>query len=218
MPLSPPTLLPLALTVAVTGASLRMLPWDLARAAGLVAYLLLTAAVTLGILESTPRLGRASGLRRLTHHYHRWVMLFALAFVVLHVTFLVADPYAGVSLAAVFVPGLAQYRPLATSLGTLTLLAGLLTGVSAWFPVRFPRVWLPIHRAAGVIFALAWLHGVTAGTDTPKLLLFYALTGGLPLAAAALRYILTRPSRGRPAGLRAPAADGPPTGRAPARR
>jgi hypothetical protein len=183
------------IAAAVTGLSPRMLPWDLARAGGITAYLMLVAAVTLGIVESTPRVGRAQPVRHVTHYYHRWVMLFALCFVVVHVTSLVLVPYAGVSLAAVFIPGLSQYRPLAVSLGTLALLAGLLAGVTAWFPSRWPRLWLPLHRFGAVIFALVWVHGVTAGTDTPRLEGMYAVTGLLPLVAAAVRYIITRPVR-----------------------
>lgn len=181
----------------VNGYSLRMLPWDLARAGGITAYLLVVAAVTLGIVESTPRLGRVPSVRHVSHHYHRWVMLFALCFVVVHVTSLVLDPYAGVSLAAVFIPGLSQYRPVQVSLGTLALLAGLLAGVTAWFPARYPKIWLPIHRFGAVIFALVWIHGVTSGTDTTRLIAFYAVTGALPLLAAVARYIITRPQRRR---------------------
>ncbi len=198
-----------------TGLSARMFPWDLARAGGITAYLLLVSAIVLGILESTPRVGRVPGVRQVTHHYHRWVMLFALAFVAVHVTSLVLDPYAGVGLAAVFVPGLSQYRPVAVSLGTLALLAGLLAGATAWFPARFPKVWLPIHRFGGIIFVLVWLHAVSSGTDTPRLEALYVVTGLLPLAAAAARYLIVR--RGR-RGLRAvpaaaPRADGPQRGR-----
>lgn len=197
----------------VTGYSLRMLPWDLARAGGITAYLLVVAAVTLGIVESTPRLGRVDPVRRATHHYHRWVMLFALAFIVVHVVSLVLDPYAGVSLAAVFIPGLSQYRPLAVSLGTLALLAGVLSGVTAWFPARYPKVWLPIHRFGAVIFGLIWIHGVTSGTDTPRLLAIYAVTGALPLVAAMVRYIITRPQRAHGAVRIAPkAVSAPDTG------
>ncbi len=184
-----------ATTATATGMSLRMLPWDLARAGGITAYLLMAAAITMGIIESTPRLGRARPVRQVTHHYHRWVMLFALVFVIVHSMSLVLDPYAGVSLAAVFVPGLSQYRPLAVSLGTLALLSGVVMGATAWLPQRFPRVWLPMHRFAVVVFALAWVHGVTAGTDTPRLIGMYAVTGLLPLAAGVVRYLIVRSSR-----------------------
>jgi len=182
---------------AATGLSARMLPWDLARAGGITAYLMLTAAVVLGIMESTPRLGRVPALRQVSHQYHRYVMLFALAFVAVHVTSLVLDPYAGVSLAAVFVPGLSQYRPVAVSLGTLALLAGLLLGVTAWFPARYPRLWLIVHRFGALVFAFAWVHGVTAGTDTPRLMDLYVVTGLLPLAAVAARYLILRPVAAR---------------------
>lgn len=184
-----------AAAAQATGMSMRMLPWDLARAGGITAYLLMFAAILLGIIESTPRLGRARPVREVTHHYHRWVMLFALVFVIVHTASLVLDPYAGVSLAAVVIPGLSQYRPLAVSLGTLALLAGLLMGATAWLPQRFPRIWLPMHRFAVVVFALAWAHGVTAGTDTPRLIGMYALTGLLPLGAAVVRYLIVRAGR-----------------------
>ena len=42
-------------------------------------------------------------------------------------------------------------------------------------------MWLPIHRFGGIIFALVWIHGVTAGTDTLALLgmnLNLAVSGG----------------------------------------
>ena len=187
------------LWVAVaTGLSAKMLPWVLARAGGMTAYLMLVAAVTLGIVESTPRLGRVRPVRQVTHHYHRYAMLFALAFVAVHVTSLVLDPYAGVSLAAVFVPGLSAYRPVAVSLGTLAVLAGILVGATAWFPARFPRLWLVLHRGGGVIFVLVWFHAVAAGTDTPRLEALYIVTGLLPLAAAVGRYLITRQALRRP--------------------
>ncbi len=175
---------------AVNGYALRILSWEVARAGGLVAPVMLIGGVTLGILESTPRVGCAANVRAITHQYHPWPMLVALVFVVVHVTSLVLAPYAGVSLATVFVPGLADHRPVGVSLGIGVVLAGLLLDLTAWFPARRPR--LPLQP-----------HGVTAGTDTPRLLGGYAVTGALPLAASALRYALTRPLRWARAGTQA---------------
>ena len=69
--------------------------WYLTRATGVVALLLLTAAVVLGVLSSIRwRSGRLP--RFLVGGLHRNVTLVAIAFVVVHVVTTVADGYAPV--------------------------------------------------------------------------------------------------------------------------
>ena len=60
-----------------------------------------------------------------------------------------------------------SYRSSAVALGTLALYALLITGVTARYTKRLPAgVWLKIHRLSLVVFVLAWVHGVLAGTDS----------------------------------------------------
>jgi sulfoxide reductase heme-binding subunit YedZ len=85
--------------------------WYAARAAGGVAYALLTGGVLLGILlAGRARLPRWPAFA--VTDVHRFVALLTGAFVGLHVYTLLLDRYVHTSLAAVLVPGASAYRPL----------------------------------------------------------------------------------------------------------
>ena len=82
------------------------------------------------------------------------------------------------------------------ALGTLALWALLVTGATARYTRLLPPgAWLSIHRLSIVVFVLAWMHGVMAGSDSMTLLAFYLVTGGTVLAAGAYRYWVSRAAR-----------------------
>jgi hypothetical protein len=86
--------------------------WYVTRASGLVALLLLTLSVLLGLLVA----GRFRGERWprfLTQGLHANISLLVLAFLALHVATTVLDSYTSISLTAAFVPlaGLSYHRP-----------------------------------------------------------------------------------------------------------
>ena len=93
--------------------------WYAARAAGIVAYLLLTAVVTLGIAMA----GRAPGRR-----WKRWPMfavedvhrvggLLVGSFIALHVVTIAIDSFLPFSLGQLAIPLTSRYRPIWTALG-----------------------------------------------------------------------------------------------------
>jgi methionine sulfoxide reductase heme-binding subunit len=93
--------------------------WYAARAAGIVAYLLLTAVVALGVSMA----GRAPGRR-----WKRWPMfavedvhraggLLVGTFIALHVATIAIDSYLPFSLGQLAIPLTAHYRPIWTALG-----------------------------------------------------------------------------------------------------
>jgi sulfoxide reductase heme-binding subunit YedZ len=141
--------------------------WLLARAGGLTAYVLLTLSVLAGlVLKSRP----FSGLRAATvTETHRTLALTGLGALVLHGGALVLDSTVKVSLVALVVPGLVAYRPLPVALGVVA--AWLLVTITASFWLRKrigARVWRRLHWLTYALFALATVHGVTAGTDTTQ--------------------------------------------------
>lgn len=144
--------------------------WLAARASGVVTFLLLTLQVALGMVLSHPHNKTTWKLSKRIFPWHEHLWVFVVAFVVAHVVSLVADPKAGVSLPAAFVPGLSQYRSAPVALGTLALYAFLVTAMTARYTKLLPPgAWLSLHRLALVIFVLAWLHGMLAGTDWGRL-------------------------------------------------
>jgi sulfoxide reductase heme-binding subunit YedZ len=142
--------------------------WILARASGFAAYALLTASVLAGLLLKARPFGtRVKPATALD--LHRFLTLLGFGFISLHGLGLVLDRAVDTPVLALLVPGTGEYRPLWTGLGVVTVELMVLLAVS--FPLRRfigARNWRRLHWAAYVTFALATIHGVAAGSDTPR--------------------------------------------------
>lgn len=163
--------------------------WYAARAAGVVAYALLTGGVLLGTLLS----GRAR-LRRwpafaLTD-VHRFLALLTGAFLALHVTGVWLDTVVHFSFVQLVVPGAASYRPFWVALGTVA--AELLVAIAVANALRrrigYAR-WRRVHYLTYAVWLGATWHGIGAGTDstTPWLRLLYVVSVGSVAGAVAWR-------------------------------
>ncbi len=138
--------------------------WLLARAAGLVAFALLTASVTLGLALSTKLLGTRRG--KMLLGWHQTLMWTALAMVVLHMVALLFDPTIHFGLAAVLLPGAAPWRPLPVAGGIVA--AWLMLVLAASFHVRRrigQRRWRLMHYATFGAFAIGLYHALNVGSD-----------------------------------------------------
>jgi len=139
--------------------------WYVARAGGLLAYLLLTVSVVLGLTLS----GRA----RLPHwprfaveDIHRFAGLLTGWFLAIHVLALVADSHMPFSLTAVFVPGAAAYRPVSVALGVVAAELLVALALTNHFRDRLSyRFWRRAHYANFAVWVLALVHGIASGTD-----------------------------------------------------
>ena len=95
-------------------------------------------------------------------------------------------------------PGASPYRPLATALGVLA--AELMVLIYLSFSQRRrigAKAWRALHWLTYLVFALATLHGLAAGTDSGRtwaLALYGAAVGGV-LGAFAWR-LLVPPTQG----------------------
>jgi DMSO/TMAO reductase YedYZ heme-binding membrane subunit len=165
--------------------------WMLARASGLTAYLLLTTSVLAGlVLKSRPfRSLRPAAVT----DTHRFLAILALGAVAVHGMTLMLDATIHIGPAALLVPGLSPYRPVATGVGVVA--AELMVLVYASFSLRRrigTRNWRRLHWATYAVFAAATIHGVTAGTDTaqPWAFSLYLSAIGLVVAAAAWRALV----------------------------
>ena len=161
--------------------------WILARASGLTAYVLLTMSVLAGLVLKSRPFGRALSAAAVTDT-HRFLALLGLGAVGIHGLTLVLDSTVHISLPALLVPGLAPYRPLWTALGVLAAELAVVLVIS--FPLRKRigmRAWRRLHWATYGVFALATVHGLAAGTDTPTpwaFALYVAAVGSVVFATA----------------------------------
>lgn len=182
---------------ATSSYQAQMRIWMAARASGIVALLLLTALVVLGITLSHPEQNRWKQAKRI-FPWHDSLWVFVTAFLGIHVVTLVLDEYAGVGIGGALLPGLSEYRSVPVALGVIGLYAFAITVVTARFTNLLPSgVWLKLHRLSAVALVLAWSHGVLAGSDSIALQPMYVGVVAVVLAAAALRYWVVR-VRGRP--------------------
>ena len=139
--------------------------WALGRGTGIVALVLLTLSLVLGI---SARSGRAAlGLGRFgLAEVHRTAALTAVGLIVVHVGSLLLDPYAQLRLVDTVVPFLGAYRPLWQGLGTLAVdLLLVVTVVSLLRDKVGPRVFRAVHRATYALWPVALLHALGNGTD-----------------------------------------------------
>jgi predicted ferric reductase len=182
--------------------------WYTARATGVVALILLTLTVALGVAGSarisTPALPRLvrSGL-------HRNISLLSVAFVATHVLTTVLDPYASISITSAIIPFSSHYRPFWLSLGTIAfdmLLALVLTSIVR---ARLSyRAWRAVHWLAYASWPIALWHGLGTGSDSKLswLLVLDAVCVLVVAAAALWRLQLLPPGRARVIGRAATAA------------
>src|SRR5207344_1323920 len=126
--------------------------WLAARATGIVAFLLLTGQIVLGLVLSHPTNRSTWNLSKRIFPWHDHLWVFVMAFLVAHIVSLVIDPKSGVSLGAVVIPGLSEYRSSPVAIGTFALYAFLVTAITARWTKLLPRgAWLALHRLALLI-------------------------------------------------------------------
>jgi hypothetical protein len=170
--------------------------WLASRAAGIVGLLLLSLEVVLGLVLSHPTNKSTWRLSKRLFPWHEHAWVFTLAFVAVHAVSMAADRFANVGWIGALVPGMSEFRTVPIAIGTIALYALLITGLTARVTRLLPSGWwLKIHRFSLLVLALAWAHGLLAGTDTPALLAVYAGSFAAVAVAAAYRYWIVRAAR-----------------------
>jgi Ferric reductase like transmembrane component len=141
--------------------------WYLTRATGLVALVLLTISMALGLLSSV-RYQRPAWPRFVTVGLHRNFSLLALAFTVVHMVTTLADGYAPIGLQDVVVPFVSAYRPLWLGLGAVAFDLLIAVTITSLLRTRISyRSWRLVHWTSYLCWPVAVLHGLGTGSDTP---------------------------------------------------
>lgn len=138
----------------------------IARASGLVAFLLLTGALAAGLLVRTRLFGRSLPPRLLTAA-HGMLSGLGLALLAVHGLALLADRTVEIPLRALLVPGASPYRPLAVSCGVLAGELWLALQLSSLLRGRIGAGrWRLLHRLALPAWLLGAGHGLFSGSDS----------------------------------------------------
>ena len=139
--------------------------WLTSRAAGVTAFALASVSVGLG-LTMAGRLARGPGRAKLLRAIHEQTALGALIAIVVHGVSLLGDHWMHPGLAGISVPFAMGYRPIATGVGIIAGYLAALLGLSFYARRRIgARLWRKAHRFTIVVWLLAAIHAITAGSD-----------------------------------------------------
>lgn len=143
-----------------------LLEWYVARSSGIVAFVLLSAAVAAGLLLA----GRARlplWPRFAVEDVHRFLGLLTGTFVWIHVLALFVDAYLPFSLAQLAIPFDSSYRPLPTALGVVGAELLLALALTNKYRARLSyRFWRRAHYLNFVVWVFAVAHGLFDGSDS----------------------------------------------------
>jgi sulfoxide reductase heme-binding subunit YedZ len=139
-------------------------PGTASAAAGLIAMVLLTAVVVLGIMVNRrarlPAMARYAG-----RGLHRHLSLLTVGFLAVHILTALAGPFGGLGWDAVVVPFISESQRLWLGLGTVAfdLLAAIV--VTSLLRRRIGRrYWRAVHWLAYVCWPVALAHSIGSGS------------------------------------------------------
>ena len=170
--------------------------WLASRASGVVALVLITASVGLG-LTMAAKVVTARGVRPMLARIHEQTALAGLIAIAVHGITLLGDKWLHPGVAGVLVPGAIGYEPVYTAFGIVAGYLAVALGLSFYARRRIgARLWRKAHRATVVVYALALVHVLGAGTDAGSTWLrAFMLATGVPILALFIARV--RPAKAR---------------------
>jgi methionine sulfoxide reductase heme-binding subunit len=169
--------------------------WYASRATGIVALLLLTAVLVLGILVN--RQGRLPGLPRFAvTDLHRNLSLLSVAFIAVHVLTAVLDTFVHIPLASAVIPFASGYERFWLGLGAVSLDIMLAMIVTSLLRGRLNRVlWRAVHLLAYASWPVAFAHSIGSSKDLQQGWMLVLAIGCVMIILAAAVWRLAHAAR-----------------------
>ncbi len=140
--------------------------WYMARAGGVIAYLLMWLSVLWGLILST-KITAHLVPALIAYGLHEFLSILALVFSLLHAVVLLGDSYINFNIFHLLIPFTSPYEPLATGLGLIGFYLSAAITVSFYIrKIIGQKVWRIFHYLTFVSYLLILAHGIMAGTDT----------------------------------------------------
>ena len=140
--------------------------WYTTRASGIVALILLTATMILG-LATTNRARARNWPGFAQQEIHRRISIIAMVFLGIHVLTSVLDTFVSIGWASIVVPFTSSYGRLWVGVGTVSLDLLLAVFVSSLLRARMkPGTWRGLHWLAYLCWPVALAHTFGLGTDS----------------------------------------------------
>ena len=182
--------------------------WYLARAGGVVAYILLWLATCWGIMMSSKVIKGIVSVP-VAFALHEYLPILGVVLAALHALALLGDTYIGFTPWQLLIPFTSPYKPFWTGLGVLAFY--LFVALIASFYMRKwigQKTWRTFHYTAYLGFLISLLHGLMAGSDsdTTVMQIIYLVTGGIAIFMVLFRMLAYSPRVQRAAATNRPPA------------
>jgi sulfoxide reductase heme-binding subunit YedZ len=139
--------------------------WLASRASGLVALVMVTVSVFLGLMMAG-KVMRRPGLSKKLMAIHEQTALAGLVAIAVHGIALLGDPWLHPGISGVAVPFALGFKTAFTGLGVIGGYLAALLGLSYYVRRRIgAKLWRKAHRATVVVWLLGLVHAIGAGTD-----------------------------------------------------
>ena len=147
---------------------LQYLWWLVSRASGIVAIVLISLSVVIGLAMAAKVLRRPN-LKRAAARLHEHLALIALAAIAVNGLALLGDEWLKPGWRGITIPFALSYRPGFTGIGIIAGYLALLLGPSFYLRRRIgARRWRKLHRATVIVWLLSVVHALGAGSDGAK--------------------------------------------------
>ena len=169
--------------------------WYATRASGIMALILFTLTMVLGLTTTTrARARRWPGFAQ--QEMHRRISMIAVVFLGIHVVTSVLDTYVNISWAAVVVPFTSSYGTFWVGVGAVALDLMLAVFVTSLLRARMrPGTWRAVHWLAYLSWPVALAHTFGMGTDAGQTWVIALGVACVAAVAAALVWRLRVASR-----------------------
>ena len=139
--------------------------WLISRAAGIVALVLVSTSVLLGLTLAAGFAGPPQRRKNLIT-FHEQTANASLLAIALHGAALLGDPFLAPGLKGILIPFAIDYRPVSVAAGIIGGYAAAALGLSFYARKRVgAKRWRKLHRATPVVYVLGLIHTLGAGTD-----------------------------------------------------
>lgn len=191
------------------GDPLQYLWWLVSRASGILALVVVSLTVALGLAMAAKAIRRPA-VKRAVVAMHEHLALVALAAITVHGLALLGDHWLKPGWRGVLIPFALSYRPGYTGAGIIGGYLAVLTGPSFYLRRRIgARRWRRLHRLTVLVWVLGVVHALGSGSDAQTLWLRAIVLAPVPPMAylLMLRLLVRRaaPARDRGGPPRRPA-------------
>ena len=169
--------------------------WLASRSAGVVALILVTVSVGLGLTMAS-KLVRKRGVAPVLRRIHEQTALAGLVAIAVHGITLLGDPWLHPGIKGILVPFAMSYRSAFTGLGIIAGYLAAFLGLTFYLRRRIgAKLWRKMHRATVAVWALGVIHTLGAGTDGGSAWLReFVLATSIPIVTLFAVRMLRRPA------------------------